>query len=413
VRGQLRKFKTPVLDARWFIKPYDPTKTIDNNAAKLVWWNITKGMTITWPQVLQESMLSADFGYYMFEIVWDYLTMPDGKQILGWKKLAPRHPAEVIRWYYDSNGGPLAVEFLPNMPGGDNVLIFMENLLVFTFDREAGDMCGISVLRSAYKHWYYKSNLEKIDAIQKERHAVGIPVIKLPVGFGPSDRTAADELGRNLRTNEKAHVVLPPNWELLMLKLEGQVVDVQASIAMHNDAMKDNILSEVSGDEGNAVKAKQDIFNKATRFLANSIASTFNAYAIGDLVDMNYRHAGHPDLCARRIGEENEQRTLSFTLRNVVGAGIVRPDEKLEEYVRDALDLPPKDKATERIINPQDAKNEGLGFPPVPVGYVGEVQGEGGNPKQKGSIAGSPRQQPLPPQGPGKGSGGQDRSGGK
>jgi hypothetical protein len=413
VRGTLRKVKTPVLDARWRCRPFDHTKTIDVNAADMVWWNLSKGMTITWQQVLQEAMLMADYGYYMFEMVWDYLTMPNGKEILGLRKLAPRHPGDVVEWLYDTNGGPDAVVFPPNDLSGENVVIPIDKLLTFTFDREAGDMCGISVLRSAYKHWYYKDVLYRIDAIQKERHSVGIPIIKLPPGFGPQDRTDADDLGRNLRTNEKAHVVLPPNWEIMMLELQGHPVDVQASIVMHDDAIRENILSEFSTDTGTAVKEKQIVFTKATRFLANSVSNTFNAYCIPQLVEANYKRASMPELIARKIGEEEEQRTWSFTVRNLVGAGVIRPDDKLEDEAREVMDLPPADTKTARLVNPQDAKNQGLGFPPVPAGYVGEVDEEGGNAKQKGAIAGGTRQQPLPPQGTPNGNAGTDRSGGK
>src|SRR5213076_1826132 len=126
---------------------------------------------------------------YMFEKVWEPRIIK-GKERLVWKKLAPRHPMDVKTWHYDENGGPAAVEMWA--PSGDpiqpDVVIPIEKLAVFTFDREAGNVEGISVLRSAYKHWYFKYQLYKIDAIQKERHGLGIPVIKLPVGYSTKDR---------------------------------------------------------------------------------------------------------------------------------------------------------------------------------------------------------------------------------
>src|SRR6202000_3063401 len=114
------------------------------------------------------------------------------------------------------------------------VNIPINKLLVFSFDKEAGNIEGISLLRSAYKHWYYKDTLYKIDAIQKERHGIGVPVIQMPPGWKKADKDLAEKIGRNLRTNEKAHIVLPPMWNILFAKLEGQPVDCLPSIEHHN-----------------------------------------------------------------------------------------------------------------------------------------------------------------------------------
>src|SRR5690606_25354998 len=179
-----------------------------------------------------------DFGYYMFEKVY---VERDG--LIEWQKFAPRHPLDCSGWVWDEHGGPVGARF-DSEDGLSDIFIPIEKLAVFTFDREAGDIRGMSVLRSAYKHWYFKENLYKIDAIQKERHGVGVPIIKLPPGYTPNDRIVAHELGRNLRSNEKAHVVLPPFWEVMFAKLEGQHVDALQSAEHHSRMIFQNILGE-------------------------------------------------------------------------------------------------------------------------------------------------------------------------
>jgi hypothetical protein len=413
VRGTLRLVKTPVLSARWFMEPASDS-VIDQNKAKFAWCCLTEYMSVSWPQTLTELLLMLDFGYYMFEKVWDIRTI-GGADRAVWKKLAPRHPMDVLQWNFDGNGGPSSVEMInPDTLDPTPIIIPIDKLIVFSFDKEGGNIEGLSILRSAYKHWYYKDKLYMIDAIQKERHGIGIPVIKLPMGFSSNDKLQADQLGRNLRTNERAHVVLPPNWELLFAKLEGQPVDAMTSIDHHDKQIQKNVL--VAFMDGNAKEEDQTMFLKATRFIADIVADTFNLYAIPQLIDFNFaRGDKYPKLRARRIGEQADWRTLSFAIRNLIGAGVIRPDDRLEDSLRKEMDLPPVDTATVRLIQaprvPTSADpgtTEGnTKTPPAPGG---QQQGLG---KQNGpNQPGLPRQTPTPPVGPPAKNAGQDRSGG-
>jgi len=404
VRGTLRLVKTPVLAARWFMEPgKGPNGKIrpkDKKIAEFVWKCLTEYMSISWSQFIIESLLMCEFGYYMFEKVWEPRII-DGKYQIVWKKLAPRHPMDVKEWKYDTAGGPKSVCFWPPNGNGydQEVMIDISKMLVFTFDKEAGNIEGISLLRSTYKHWYYKEQLYKIDAIQKERHGIGIPMITLPPGFSPQDRGLAEQMGRNLRTNERAHVVLPPNWELIMLKLEGQPVDALASIEHHDKQIEKSILAAFLADTGQGSKdVDLDLFLKATRFIADIVCQTVNDYAIKELVDFNFTGVkDYPKLRARRIGESADWRTLSFAIRNFVGANIIRPDDVLEANIREEMDLPPADEATVRETATPQAPGEAAAGKP----------GNGEAPK-----AGPPRQGPAKAQLPASNAGA-DRSGNK
>ena len=407
VRSTLRLLKTPVLNARWFIKPASDS-TRDKNIADFVWWNLTEGMTTSWPQFLQELLLMLDFGYYAFEKVYtnDHPLMP-GKTC--WKKFGPRHPMDIVDWHYDDNGGPNYCEMFNHNPvatsAADNrIMIPIDKLAVFTFDKEGGDICGQSILRSAYKPWFYKSNLEKIDAIQKERHGIGVPIIKLPIGFTKDDKSFAENLGRNLRTNERAHITLPPGWDIVFAKLEGQPVDTLKSIQFHDKAIQKNILAPFLEEGGK--EEDQDLFLKASRFVADIVLDVLNKYCIPQLVNYNWSVKKYPQLMARRIGEQGDWRTMSFAVRNYVGAGVITPDEELEKSIREQMDLPPADLESRReVATPQGG----------PDPEEGDDQGDGKDSKGKPSPPRvDPPRQSKP--NPGKPSGkprGADQSGGK
>lgn len=433
VRGTLRSIKTPALAGRWFVEPPDTDGLTEEEIelhkqiARFIWCNLTEYMTIGWPQVLTEALLMADFGYYMFEKVWENRII-GGEYRTVLRKLAPRHPMDVKEWKFDANGGPVSCVFFNNMSGDVNkdIEIPIDKLIVFTFDREAGNIEGISVLRSAYKHYYYKEQLYKIDAIQKERHGIGIPMIKLPLGYNDEDKRIADELGRNIRSNERAHITLPPGWELTMLKLEGQPVDCLKSIDHHDEAIRENIL--VNFVVEGAQEADMTMFLKASRFVADIVCDAFNSYLIPQMVKYNWPEVERmPRLRVRRIGEAADWRTLSFAIRNLIGAGVIIPDERLEAHLRDEMDLPPLDKETARLIatpqNPYDINEDIDDVTEEDLAKEAEhedLTNDQGNPdpvhntnnpqynrnrrklrrnvrgrKQRGQVAGLPRQTPV------------------
>jgi len=365
VRASLRLMKAPVLAARWFVQPATMNAQ-DVEIASFVENNLRKWMTISWQQVLIEALLCLDFGYFMFEKVFDF--HPDGSGKIIWKKLAPRHPIDVVRWEYDDHGGPQQAWFY-DPTNAEGIPIPISKLLVMTFDREAGNLEGISVLRSAYKHWYFKEQLYKIDAIQKERHGIGIPVIKLPPNFNQNDKKIADQLGSNLRTNEKAHIVLPPNWDVEFAELKGQPTNAMDSIVHHNQQIALNVMGMFL-DQANVAQAedKQEMFLKATRFVAENIRDVFNKHAIPQLVDYNWPNVEeYPTLKVRRIGDAVDWQKLSFAIRNFIGAGVIVPDEALEEWVRDEMDMPGIDPDTARVMATPQLPEGIPGLPEIPT----------------------------------------------
>lgn len=409
VRQSLRVIKTPVLGARWFVQPASNAAR-DRKIADFVTEAYTKRMSMSWFQMQVEQLLCIDFGWYAFEKVFK---KEDGK--IWWQKMAPRHPLDHYEWEWDHNGGPEAAwyygpaaeakeedGYYPLTNVGKRIKI--EKLLIFTHDKEAGDLEGISALRSAYPHWYIIQNLYKIDAIQKERHGIGIPVIKLPAGYSANDKSLANELGRNLRTNEKAHVVLPPNFILEFAKVEGQMVDSIKSVEHHNQMIMDNVMAGFLDTVGQSEsKTGADMFQKGSRFIADVVRDVHNKWAIPELVRYNFgENADLPELKVRRLGDTVDWRTMSFAIRNLVGAKLMTPSTELEDWFRDEMDLPPMTpedvEIAERLISQ-------MGMPPQVADATSDKAGNSARadmPRQ--SNAQNQRQMP-------KGNAGQDGSG--
>lgn len=357
VRSSLKTIKTPVLGATWFVQPGDEDE-LSKEIASFVEKNLFHGMTYNWRWVLREALNSLDYGYYMFEKVWAVgpFAGSRGPELRAFlKKLAPRHPLDVTDWNFDANGGPVSVNMYEAEPGmPDFRQIPIEKLAVFTYDGEAGDITGLSLLRSAYKHWYFKENAYRIDAIQKERHGIGVPVIILPMNADDKDIKKAINLARNIRVNENAYAVLPFGWELKYLKLEGDPVNVLATAEHHSKMVFQNVLAQAMwgssfGVTNTDAVTSMDLFYKSVRQIAEEVADVINQYVIPQLVGFNWDVDNLPQLKVRSLGDVRESRELSFAIRNHVGAGLIRPDDRLEEWARETIDAPPADTKTTRV----------------------------------------------------------------
>ena len=351
VRSSLRIIKTPLLAAEWYVEPASQDDADLYVAAFVEWaFNTTSRSFI---QMLQEALLFLDFGYYVYEKVFT-LDEYDGRPVVRWKKLAPRHPKTIIEWEFDDGGGVRRVRHNRKYPdGNDLVWLPIEDLLVFTLDEEAGNPEGMSILRSAYEDWYFKQNLYKIDAIQKERHGIGIPEVVYGPNATPNDKALAHEMARNLRTNEQAHVVRPASIEVGFLKPEGQLVNVLESAMHHDHQISLNVLAQFLdiGTTQSGARATSEshsaMFIKSIKYVADLMCGVFNMWAIPQLVNYNFSVKSFPKLKVRRLGEEADFRALSVAMRNFKESGAITPDPKLEEFLRDWMDLP---KMTEEAM---------------------------------------------------------------
>jgi hypothetical protein len=88
---------------------------------------------------------------------------------------------------------------------------------------------------------------------------------------------------------------------------------------------------------------KTELFSTAIGAYLDIICETFNNQAIPQLIDLNGSHFnGLTDYPRLRHGDvDNKDLTsLGSFLKDMVGTGIIIPDESIEDYVRDAANLP-------------------------------------------------------------------------
>lgn len=359
----VRAAKTPVLGAEYFMEPYsdDPNDIL---ISEFIEDNLFGGMSAPFINTLEDILRMYEDGYSILEKVYEMRTWSpnakgaNSKQYTMLKKLGVRPSSTVKDIAYDDNGGVSLItqSAIRADRSVQDAPLDISKLLVFTFNKKGGDIQGRSVLRTAYMHWYYKTHLYKIDAIQKERHSLGVPKGMLKPGYNESDKNILRTLLRNLRSNEENFLLLTPNVDVEFAEIHGTLVDVLKSAEHHNNMLLLNVMAQflASGMEGSSGGGRAssgtqaDLFMKALRHIANYVADVINMYLIPELVVWNFPTNNFPKLRVRNIGETRDLQMLGSALAGMLHEGGFQMDDPLENYFRTLFDLPMKDPSTLR-----------------------------------------------------------------
>lgn len=391
----LRAAKAPILGADYYFEPASDEQQ-DADISEFISFTVRNALSQPFLATLGKICRNFQDGTSIFETVFeerDWRPTRKGantKQYTMLKKLAYRPTITIQEIDTDDNGGPVQIiqNAIDSKGNTKEVKIPIEKAIVFPIG-DVDDLFGLSLLRSAYPHWYYKNYLYKIDAIQKERHGIGIPAGSLPPGYKDKDRDLLVQMVRNLRTNEKAEVVLPEGYEIKFLKPEGNLVDVLKSAGTHDVLILLNFMAEFmmlglesSGSGGGRATgaAQLDIFYKSSWYLANLICDSFNTYLIPKLVTYNFDTDQYPLMQVRNIGQTRDLQQLAAALANVTDKELIVPDDSTENWVRDIFDMPrrtaprPEFSPTQvrEIINQSTVVNKNNGQN-TPVGSNGNV----------------------------------------
>lgn len=380
----LRIAKTPVLGAFFYMQSFDDEQ-INLDIAEFVENNIFTGTAQPFLLVLEEILRFFDYGFMMLEPVWELREwspkrkMANRRKHTMLKKLGARHSPTISHINYDDHGELVGIKQRAVRANDtqEEISIPVDKLIPFSFNKTGGDITGRSILRTAYKHWYYKDNLYKIDAIQKERHAIGVARAALAPGYTNEDVAVAWKLVTNLRTNENAGIVQPPSIIVDFAKMEGHVVDVIASIEHHEARIMLNVYSEfmllgLQGAGGRSTAGAQvDLFQKAYKYIANMICEQFNLHLIPKIVGYNFDTDEFPKMKVRNIGEGKDIQMWASAISNLLTSYVITPDYETEQWAREQMDMPLKKGGVQTP------------YEPPPTMGTGETTGDNG---QKGKT---------------------------
>lgn len=335
VKSALLAVMLPILSARWRIDSVSE-KRADQQVADFVTWNIFENMTRSWREILNEILLFTVYGNMPFELVWEF----QNDQICL-HKMSSRWPDTIQKWEL-SNGEDGVIQQTTQ----GTFEIPMDKMVIFVNQREGDNWEGVSILRSAYKHWYMKDKLYLIDAVATERQGLGIPMARREGLANDGDNDEVERILRNIRANEEAFVISPKGWIFEFMDMKaGTTRNPTPMIQHHNRQILVNVLAQFidlgSSNVGSfALSSDQSkLFIQSLESIANYITETMNKYVIKKLVDYNFDVEAYPKLMFDKIGTV-DINNWSTALQRLMQIKVITPDSTLEEYARDIMDLP-------------------------------------------------------------------------
>ena len=348
VKAGLIAAKAPLIAADWYAQAAGD-EDVDLETKDLTDYVMVK--ILHWKQrLLPEILTMQDFGFSVFEIVVDWVEF-DGKEYLVPVKVAYRKQTTIQAW-----------ETAEKKPGitqltaeGKTVSIPDAKIVSFTHQQEGDNWIGISILRPAYGSWYYKKNLERIEALQQERQGLGVVKIKHPVNATDPMKQTARQAARNIRANEQAYIEEPQGWEIEFMDMKAKTVaDPTKAIARHDrnilKAMQVQYLDIGAADSSGSFAAsdnQRELLEQTNQALGSQIAARINEKLVKLIVDLNFTGADYPEWTCGEIAKANVKE-FAEVYKTLVDAGGINPSEADEDHLRTKLDLP------DRVVDETD-----------------------------------------------------------
>ena len=335
--------KQIIREIRWTVKPYGDDSNENKKDADFL-DNCMASMTHTWTDFISNVLSMLIYGWSWFEIVYE--RRDDDK--IGWKKLAPRNATSLEKWDIAPNGELFGMIQRP-APSYTEVHLPIYKSIHFRTESAGNNPEGRSVLRNAYRSWWFKKNLEEIEAIGMERDLVGLPILKLPVGLNldsevPEDVAkiaSAKKLISSIRRDEQEGVLLPDGWELSLLESPGsKQFNTTEVINRYSKQMAVTVLAQfiMLGMERTGsyalAESQTDMFYLCLEGWANSISSVLNKQTVPKLFMMNGDMKKELPSIVHAPIHHFKLKDMSEFISKLVGADAIEIDNEVRGYLK-------------------------------------------------------------------------------
>lgn len=365
----------------WRVNSYDDSPEAIEGAEFLE--TCMQDMNQPWPDFIAETLSMLPYGFAPHELVYKKRLgrNPHGNNIqrrsskfsdgkIGWAKIALRGQDTILKWFFDEEGDVTGMTQQPWF--GGLIDIPMNKMLLFRPRAHKNNPEGNSILRSAYRPWWFASRLEEQEAIALERMS-GTPEYRVPNALmeaaAANDPNAMAVLAQfkkivtNIKVDEQMGLITPsdtyqnadgtmsnvPMYEFKYnVPQAGRVaINFDPAIERYKLDMMTSVLADFLqlGHSSRGTQSlgvtKLDLFFQATEGWLDSNAAVLNDYGVARLWDLN----GDSDDTMPQFVPSMPQRTdldsLGTFIYHMSQAGMrLFPDNDLENYLREAADLP-------------------------------------------------------------------------
>ena len=418
VYDKMRKQSAQVKRALWLLKlpmlAADPeveqADEGDEEAeiADLVSYNLFE--VIRWHQRMAESLTMFEFGFSSFEALSDVVEVPRKRfpKLAGsgsgtfpawlFTDFEPRPAKTVDRWVanpakptevlemvqWNSMGDGFKGTHAPRIPGSA--------LLRFTWEQEASNFQGVSLLRPIYKPYVITDALETVDGIRHERQNCGIPVIRLPENTSDDDIDKAQQFLLSIASHEKAFLVLPFGWEFKWdVSGSGAGTDIEGRLEQLDRRIASAVLADFmtlgsGGDTGSYALAETqadrhlDLITFGSRVFLEVINRGSDGWSpVKRIVDWNYGvRDRYPKVCFKNLRSKDDWAAILPLLQQFMNVkALGRPTYAMAAEIVRRLNLsptvlPPEEEFDQKpepapaVVDGNGAPSEKKPQPPVP-----------------------------------------------
>lgn len=369
---------------QWFIDPYDESEKGQADATFLR--ECKDDMSHTWSDFIAEVMSMMRHGWSWFEILYKIRNneIPDGKEEpqskyndgkIGWRKFEIRSQNSLDKWDFDDEGGIRGMYQSP-APEYEQKYVPITKSLLFRTTSRKNNPEGRSVLRNAYRPWYFKKRIEEIEGVGIERDLAGLPFAEVPAEMMREDASEADketlasivELVKNVRRDEQEGVIWPQQWDpetkqgMYQFKLLAsggtRQFNTQEVISRYDSRIAMVIIADfllLGQDQGSnasigATTTKSGLFQSALSVWLDVIADVLNNYAVPRLFRLNGDFSGHYPKFRHEEVQQPSLADLATFVAALTGAGAqLFPDVDLENHFRKLAQLPLREADPEQM----------------------------------------------------------------
>lgn len=305
---------------------------------------VMQDMMFSWEDTISEIMSFLQYGYSWHEMVFKVRDgrSPDRVQnskftdgTIAFGKLPLRSQDSMWKWVFDDVGD---IEGMIQNPPPDYLLRFIprQKSLHFRTTIFKDNPEGRSILRNAYRSWWFIKNIQQIEAIGIERDLAGLPVLCPPEGVDIWDTEDTEMAGMlqmaknvvsSIRRDEQEGVVLPFGWVLTLQASAGQrQFNTSEIISRYETRMATSVLADLvmMGQDKVGSYAlsvtKKDLFSASLGAYLDIISSIFNTQAIPPLWELNGFKDEMPRLCHSTV-ETIDLDTIGNFINRIGRAG--------------------------------------------------------------------------------------------
>ena len=331
-------------------------------------------MSHSWKDMVSEILSMLVFGWSWHELVYKRRVGPDetdpskrskfsdGK--IGWRKIPIRAQETWFQWHFSDDGSVEQFEQW-DMYSGHKALIPIEKSLLFTTRKRKNNPEGRSILRTAYRSWYFKKNIQNIEGVGIERDLAGLPMIWCPPTLLDKNASSEDKsvlealkkIVKSVKRDEQEGIIMPlaydesgnKLYDFQLLSSGGsRQFDTSKIIDRYNQGIAMSVLADfiLMGHQrvGSFALAssKTEMFATAIGAWLGGIADVFNRYAIPRLLKLNNMPTNRdmPKIVHGDI-ESVDLTELGGFISSLTGAGAqLFPDTDLENHLRKQAGLP-------------------------------------------------------------------------